>query len=169
MVAQAAQAADALVITAAQGVGQQVAEQPADEAQHQGFAQGQHAAAGQHRDGEDHHRPRHDQPDYRQALHAGDDHERQPQPLGVGGQPLGKGFEPLAHAGFLEARPPFDPARGRGVSSAKHTRRDCHAYAAVAADECRAPPHAFRRAPLCAGAQRGYNQPLSLQSGQLDP
>ncbi len=116
MVAQASQAANALVIASTEGIGKQVADQSADKAQQKGFPQAQHSAAGEYSNREYQHRARNDQSDYGQTLHAGDDQQRQAQPLRMPGEPLGKGFEPLAHADFLESRSPFDLTKGWWVS-----------------------------------------------------
>src|SRR5690606_3819814 len=96
-----AQAADVLVIAAPQRVGQQIADQATDEAQQQGLTQAEHAAAGQHRQGEQQNGARYQQAHHRQAFDAGGDQQDQAQPLGMLGEPVDQELVPLAHAAFL--------------------------------------------------------------------
>jgi len=97
--------------------------QSTDKAQQQGFPERQYAAASEHGDSEYEDGARNDQSDNCQAFHAGEDQYCQAQPLWVAGEPLGKGIEPLAHAGFLESRSPFDLTKGGGFPRREDTAR----------------------------------------------
>ena len=100
MMAQAGQAPDVLVEMPAQVVGNSVAQKPAEQAQQQGFTQGQRAAAGQCGNRKQQHRAWHDNPGDGQAFHKGDDKHRRGQPLRVKGQPASNAIEPWAHTIF---------------------------------------------------------------------
>ena len=83
MVAQAADAANILVVASSQPVRQQIAEQSAGVTQKQCLAETEYAAAGDYRDGEYQHRAGHQQPHDGEAFETGDDKQAKAKPLRV--------------------------------------------------------------------------------------